>query len=414
MRHEPLDPDAGAAVTEGEPWRRGEPQNGTRQRVALILRSTAGHEGLVAGMEAAGLDVRLEDTALSAITEDAAFFALADAVVVEIDPASSSAVEAFDRLVHLAAGRIAVIAAVEGLTVAQTRMLLKAGAVDALPMPFTPEELRHALEPVRRTARPAARSGGAHQRQGRIISFMGALGGVGGTAIATQAGILMAAQKRTLFLDLDIQFGNSALYLDLRPSLTLGHLIEDEERLDAELMESVSMRHGSGLNLIASPSDMMPLESINIEFVDRILRLAMQSYDIVIVDLPTAWTEWSLRVIERSDIACLVTNLSVPGIHQARRQLEIIEANNLMDKLRIVANRVQNKLFGRVDLKETEAVLGRKIDYTITNDYPTMSAALDEGRPVGDVRSGGRMVKDLKALVESLSTVLASEGAPRL
>lgn len=306
------------------------------------------------------------------------------------------------------------MAVVQGLTVSDTRMLLKAGAADVLPLPFTADELRQAMESVRRPARPVTQKGGTVVRQGRVVSVLGALGGVGATALAAQMAALWAPDARVCLLDMDVQFGNAALYLDARPTMTLGNLIEDEARLDAELLQSVAVRHPSGLDIIASPTDMMPLDIITTGFAERLLRMATHGYDVVIVDLPRAWTEWSVRVLDRSDVVCLVTNLSVPGVHQARRQLEILEANQLMDKLRIIANRVQYRMFGRIDLKETEAVLGRRIDHTIANDYPTVSAALDQGRTILDIRGkSGRVVKDVGSLVETLKTVIASEGAAR-
>nr|WP_255696776.1 AAA family ATPase [Sandaracinobacteroides sayramensis] len=309
-------------------------------------------------------------------------------------------------------GQLPVIAAVDGLTVADTRTLLRAGALDVLPLPFTAEELRQAVEPARRPARPAASRGAPQQprRQGKVVAFLGTTGGAGVTSVATQLGILWAANAKVCCIDFDVQFGNAALLMDLRPSLHLGHLIEDAERLDPDLLQSVAMAHPSGMALVACPSEMMPLDIVSIEFVDRLLRLATQVYDVVLVDLPSAWTEWTVRVLQRADTIAMVTGLGVPGLHQARRQLEVIEANGLMPKLKIVANRVQKGLFGKVDLKETEAVLGRKVEFTLADDPAAVSAANDEGRSLKEVKPSSRVLKDLKALAESLQTAAAVDG----
>lgn len=362
-------------------------------------------------LEAVGLESAESHVGIHEIAEDSPLFAEADALVLEVAPRTAAELEAFDRIVHLAGGQIPVIAAVEGLTVADTRTLLRAGALDVLPLPFTAEELRQAVEPARRPARPAAsRAQPQPRRQGKVISFVGTTGGSGVTSVATQLGILWSADARVCCIDLDVQFGNAALLLDLRPSLHLGHLIEDAERLDADLLQSVAMNHGSGMALIASPSEMMPLDIVSNEFIDRLLRLATQVYDVVLIDLPTAWTEWTVRVLQRSDTICLVSGLNVPGLHQARRQIEVIEANGLLPKLKIVANRVQKSLFGKVDLKETEAVLGRKVDFTIANDYPAVSSANDEGRALKDVKPSSRVVKDLKSVAQVLQATLTTEG----
>lgn len=411
-RHEPLQLQEGTGVSGPSPWRRGDDRgpSGGRPRILMLTRAP-GRAPSVDELAAAGLECAESHLPIHEIAEDSELFAEADALVLEIAPRNAADIEAFDRIVHLAGGQVPVIAAVDGLTVADTRTLLRAGALDVLPLPFTAEELRQAVEPARRPARPASsRNQAAPRRQGKLISFLGTTGGSGVTSIASQLGILWSSDARVCCIDLDLQFGNAALLLDLRPSLTLGHLIEDAERLDPDLLQSVAMNHASGMALIASPTDMMPLDVVSIEFIDRLLRLATQVYDIVLVDLPTAWTEWTVRVLQRSDSICLVTGLNVPGLHQARRQIEVVEANGLLPKLRIVANRVQKNFLGKVDLKETEAVLGRKVDFTVANDYPTVSAANDEGRSLKDVKPSSRVVKDLKAIAQALQASLAAEG----
>lgn len=413
-----IDPIRGgqeAKMDQDLPWKRNaERGEGGRARAVLLLKDPARGPGPEA-LAAAGIEARFDPTGVADIAEGSPLLTEADALVVEIAPGDPRAMEAFDRLVHLAASDTSVIAVVDGLTVADTRTLLRAGAADALPLPFSADELRQALEPVRRPQRAGSDRPGVAEpsRQGRIVALMGVLGGVGTTSLATQTGILWSEQAKVCLIDFDLQFGNAALYLDLRPSLTLGDLIADYERLDPELLQSVAMRHASGLSVVANPVDINPLDIVSIEFVDRILRLAAQAYDVVLVDLPTLWTEWTIRILERADIVLMVTDLSVAGIHQMRRQLEMVEANNLTPKTKILANRVQVNLFGKVDLKESEAVLGRKIAYTVVDDAATMRSANDEGRPIKAVKAGARIAKDLKALADALDAIPVADGLVR-
>lgn len=394
------------------PWRKGEERGamGGPLKVVLVPRE-AGKAPASDELAQVGILLHEQMADIAAVAENSPLLGEADALVVEVDPSHPGQMEAFDRLVHLAGGEIGVIAAVDGLTVANTRALLRAGALDVLPIPFSADELKQAVEPARRAARPAAPRtvSTAQRRQGRTVAFVGALGGVGTTSIATQLGVIWAGTSRVGLVDLDVQFGSAALSLDLKPSLTLGSLMENADRLDSELLQSVAMKHASGLEVIAAPSDMLPIDAISSDFVDQLLRTATQSYDVVLVDLPTVWTEWTVRVLQRADAIVMVTNMTVPGIFQARRQLDVLDVNGLIPKLQVVANRVQYGLFSsKVDLSETEAALGRKIDHKIANDYPAMSAANDEGRTLKDVRGKSRIVKDLQALSERLSETLSA------
>lgn len=379
-------------------------------RIVYVPRRSGGAPDPDA-LAALGIALQEEVAELATLAENSPLLHDVDAIVVEVLPSDPANLDALDRLIHLTAGEVAVIAAVDGLTVGNTRTLLRAGALDVLPIPFSADELKQAVEPARRPARPAPRQATPQRRQGKVVALMGAMGGVGTTSIAVQLGGSLAGSSRVALADMDLQFGSAALFLNLHPSLNIGSLIDDAERLDAELMQSVAVKHASSLEVLASPSDIVPLDIVTTEFVDQLMRTAVQVYDVVLVDMPQVWTEWSVRLLQRADVILMVTNMSVPGVYHARRQLEMLEANGLSPKLRMIANRVPTNLLGKkAGTKESEAVLGRAIEFTVSNDYAGMSAANDEGTLLRNVRASARLMKDIGELAAQVSETLASEA----
>lgn len=352
-------------------------------------------------------EVRLHSGTLASFAASPHELRWTDVLITQIDPENAREYAEFERISRDHADRMPVVAAVRNLSVQLTRRILRSEAVDVLPIPFTQEELHQAIDTGRRSQ--STQRTFERPRGGKTVAFLGALGGMGTTALSTQSGIIWSETKSVCFIDLDVQFGNAALYLDLKPQLTLADLIDAGDRLDPELLRSVAERHVSGLHVIACPADVMPLDSLTPEFVAKLVDLATQCFDIVLIDLPGAWVSWSLTVLERADAACIVSTLSVPGIHQARRQLEILDANGLGDRARIIINRVISPLFRPVDLSEAETVLRHKIDYPIANDYQTVSAAIDQGRSLAAVRSKSRVEKDLRAMVADLAAVIQVE-----
>ncbi len=353
--------------------------------------------------------ITVENFGVEDLAAAAATVRKADVVIVEIDPADAVRFDEFEAFIREHAGKLPIIGAVRELTVAATRKVLRAGAIDVLQLPFTAQEFAHAVDPARDHARTA--KAGIPAKRGHIVAFLGAVGGCGTTALATQAGIIWSADTKVCLIDLDVQFGNAALYLDLRPKLSIHDLVEAGDRLDAEVLGTVAETHASGLKVVASPPDMVPLDSVSLDLIEKVLAFATQSFDIVLVDLPGAWTNWSLRVIEMSDLTLLVTSLSVPGIHQARRQIEVIDANGMSDRLRVVVNRVTHPMFGKINLSDTQSLIGRRIDYAIANDYPTVSGAIDSGKPFSGVSSKTRVEKDVRAMVTSLAASLQQRVA---
>lgn len=380
-------------------------------KVTIVL-----DEGTAALLDASRLglpdvDVRVHSGTLASFSANGPLVRATDVLIAQIDPGNPRDFEEFERFVHDYKDRLPVVAAVRDLSVAVTRRVLRSDAVDVLPIPFSPDELHQAIETGRHRI-TVSRPQGA-PRAGRVVTFLGALGGMGTTAIVTQAAIIWAESQSVCLIDLDLQFGNAALYLNLKPQLSLADLMEAGERLDAEFLRSVGERHASGVTVISSPPDVMPLDAVTPEFVDRLLDLACQAYDVVLVDMPGAWVAWSLSALRKSDAICLITGLSVPGVHQARRQMEVLDANALGERVRIVLNRVVHPMFGKADLTETEKVLRHKVDFPISNDYPTVSSAIDEGRLISSIKLKSRVEKDLRTMINELTMAMAVDPALR-
>lgn len=387
--------------------------DGTSQdlRVTIVLAPDIAVLLDMSQLKLPGIALALHAGALESFLADPVRPQVTDVLVLQADPANPSDLAAATSFAARMAGHMAVVLAVKDLTVPLTRRLLKTDIADVVPLPFTPDELHQAIETGRHSRQshaPAAPVPAARPRpRGRIFSFLGALGGVGTTSLVTQLGVLWAADKRVVLIDLDVQFGSAALYLNLRPRLTLADLIDAGDRMDSEYLTSVAERHQSGLDVIAAPTDIIPLDIVTPAWVERLLQLAAETWDIVLVDLPDAWLTWSATAMTRSDRILMVSEVSVAGLHQAKRQVEMIDANGLGERLLPVMNRSTASLFRKPDMSAAETALKRKVSFVVTNDYAAMSAAIDEGRPIASVKVKSRIEKDLRAMVAALDALPA-------
>ena len=353
-----------------------------------------------------GIDLRLHVGPLAAVQPDADFLRGAAVLFVQLSPGDPGAQREVERIARQSFPHVPVIAAVRDLTLADTRRIMRLGVVDVVPLPLNPEDFAQALEIARDVI---AKSPAAQGRHGRSVAFLKSVGGVGATALATQTGCMLGTQyardgKDVCLIDFDVQFGSAAVHLDLKPSLGLGDLLSAGARLDGELVRSVTTPHPSGLRLIAAPETLIPLEAVDTDTALAIVELAMREFDVVLVDLPTAWTSWSLSILAQADAACLVTEMTVPSIRQARRQMDLLEEQGIEDlQLYIVANRVERSWLKTIDLSEAEQVLRHKVDFSIANDFRTVSAAIDLGKMVGEIKSGSRVQRDLSQFTKALT-----------
>ena len=377
--------------------------------VRLLLAGADGEANELVGARAAGfpLELVIVDPAEPIDPSVLAGAAAAVVQVVEGDDRSMA------RFKLLAEGPVPLVAAAYEPSMKLVRALVRAGAHDVVPLPLDPEELETALDPIRRMVAaqgPRARAG--HQK---IVTVIKSEGGIGATALLGQLAVRFAARevaagREACLIDLDVQFGNAALQLGLQPALTFNDLVEAGKRLDGDLLRSIAVRHGSGLNVISAPKDIMPLEALTSDQLLAIMDTAVAEFGTVFVDLPTNWTNWSLSLLARSDLVLLVTELSVPSLHRARRQLDLL-INQDMGNLdvRIVINRCQKGFFRTLSEADAERVLRKPVSYTISNDHETMTQAIDRGIPLEEVKRKSVLGRDIEAMENSVAGALGLE-----
>lgn len=334
--------------------------------------------------------------------------ASAAAALVQVDRDSPASVKRFQKLA--AATKTPLIAAAFDPPLAFVRSLIRVGARDVVPLPLDMVDLETSLAPI---AESWARRDQIEQaKHAKVVSVIKSLGGVGATSMLSQLGIRFAQQeashgREACLIDLDVQFGDAAFQLGLQPSLTLTDLIDAGSRLDGDLLRAATTIHPSGLHVIASPSTMMPLESLTSDQLLDIVEIAAREFGTVLVDLPTNWTNWSLSLLARSDLILLMTQLTIPSLNRARRQLDLMRAQELEDlDIRIVVNRLEKGFMRTIRLSDVRDGLGHDVAYTIANDHAVIRAAIDRGVPIDEIKRKSAIGKDLDLLDAGIAAAL--------
>ena len=335
----------------------------------------------------------------------------AAAAVIQVDADTGASIKRFQKLA--ATVDTPLIAAAYEPPLALVRSLIRAGAHDVIPLPLTFEDLETSLAPL--TQQLNERAEAAIATKAKLVSVIKSGGGVGATALLTQLAVRFAERearkgREACLLDLDVQFGDIAFQLGLRPKLSLAELLDAGTRLDGDLLRATTTDHTSGLKVLGAPPEMMPLEGVSSEHVMRIVEVATHEFGTVFVDLPTNWTNWSLSLVARSDVVVLVTELTVAGLNRARRQLNLLESQDLGDvEVRVLVNRYEKVLARTISLTDASKALGREISYTVANDFPLMRGAIDRGVPIDEIKRKTALAKDLDVLDAGLAAALRLE-----
>jgi pilus assembly protein CpaE len=394
---------------------------GQTLKVVAIVRSGEAGAALnesCGDMNGTRVDVhvgRLKD-----VSPDVEIFQNLDVLLLEVDPRKDEELEAVKSIIEERFPKVPVVATAADATLQDVRQLMRLGVVDVVPQPVSESDLAAALDYAGHSKAVDDSDG---EGRGRIISFLKSSGGVGATTIAVQTSFLLAQRfkgeaAQVCLLDFDVQHGTGAIYMDMDNRVGLADLVGSPERLDGSLLRSVMGRHESGVDVLAAPADLMPLDAVGLDFIDNCLRVATKEYRYVIVDLPAAFTDWSTRVLKASDTVALVTQLTVPSVRQARRLLDVLTMSGLEGlPTKLLVNRYEKGWGKSVRLKQAEKALGRPADFCIVNDYQTVSEAVNQGVPLSKIARRSKVEKSLRQFVDAVDKGLAGDEArsePRL
>jgi pilus assembly protein CpaE len=333
------------------------------------------------------------------------------AAVIQVDSDNAASVKRFQKLAQ--AVSTPLIAGVYDPPLSLVRSLLRAGARDVIALPISMDEMEASLALLREDL--DKRQGAAAADTGKLVTVIKSVGGVGATAVLSQMALRFVRNeghygREACLIDLDLQFGDVAFQLGLRPKFSLLDLLEAGQRLDGELLRATCTDHPSGLKVIAAPGDMMPIEGMPTDHLLRIVELARQEFDTIFVDLSTNWTNWSLSVVAQSDLVLLITELTVAGINRAKRQLTLLDSQELSDlDVRVIVNRFEKSLARTVRAADVREALGCDVAYSIANDFSLMRSAIDRGVPIDELRRKSAVGKDLDALEAGIAAALGLE-----
>jgi pilus assembly protein CpaE len=247
---------------------------------------------------------------------------------------------------------------------------------------------------------------------GKALVFMHLSGGVGATTLAVNSACALARAhnvKKTCLVDLDIQFGNSASQLDLMSASPVQEFIDDPARLDEAMLESMMQRHSTGLRVLTSPRELLPLNSYSAEGIRHLVELAKRQFGFSVLDLPVALAPWTEAVLKEAAVIYLVTSTSVPSAHRVMKFLDLLQEEGVRDlPLRIVVNRHQrsSRHTNDISLSQFEKALKRKVDFAIPNDYSLISLSHGQGRPAVGLKPKSPFST---ALMEMLATDLGND-----
>jgi pilus assembly protein CpaE len=339
-----------------------------------------------------------------------------DLVLIDADAWDAQALAGAVKALSTARNSPPVLMLGENLPAGLVRNLLRLEAADILEAPFTPEQLAAAIQALLAEAQPApAPSSGG---QSRCWGVSGAVGGSGATTIAIEIAYALAVQsnkeRSVCLVDLNLADGAIAAYLGCAPTTRLADFGQAADRIDAAMLHAFVTPVSKGLDLIAGVRDPNAFDAVSREAMLRMLEVACECYEWVILDIPRHRRAWTLEALAGCDEVLVISELTVPALLAAGAYSDEIE-DSLGTGLRprIVLNRLASRMFGPApSMAEAEKALQRKAEAGISSDWEAAAASANLGGPIAQHRPKSKIVKDIQGLVGQLAAQPPRRDAP--
>jgi pilus assembly protein CpaE len=277
------------------------------------------------------------------------------------------------------------------------------GADDYIGKPIDLAVLAAKIETILRQTRPAAVAVTTPRKLGIVIAVAHGKGGVGATTLAANVAAALAGEgKSVVLLDLNLQFGNAAMFFDIRPRTTIvDYARGDIARVTDEDFAQYLADHKSGVRVLAAPPSPEEAELVSIAAVQQAIDLARTGRDVVVVDLATKLDEITLAALDVTDIVCVVAAPHLAALRGTSDTLAMLTRLGISNE-RILVTLVRNTAKG-IDDAGVAKFLGRKPDVVVPYSEKA-DAAADLGVPYVLAEPNDKVTAALKHLAVRLAT----------
>jgi len=285
---------------------------------------------------------------------------------------------------------------------------------DVLLLPQLVENVVFAIRKSTHSGRRHADSnGGGGGRHGKIVTVFSPKGGTGKTVTATNLATACAKfeGRKTLLLDLDLQFGDAAIMLGVEPDKTIYDLVVAPGELDSEKLAGYITKHACGLSVLPAPLRPEDAELVTEAKLGRLLEVARESFDVIVVDTSPFFHGPMLATLDRTDELLLLCSLDVPTLKNLRLALQTLDLLSFpKSRVKIVLNRSNSKVGMKPN--EVEGALGMKVRFEVPSDR-AVPLAVNRGNPVVLAEESADVSRAIKSMAKEMFRAPKEEAASK-
>jgi pilus assembly protein CpaE len=340
-----------------------------------------------------------------------------DIVLMDINMPVMDGIRATEEISMSVPETTVIIMSVQG-EMEYVKKAMTAGARDFLSKPFNGDELaRTILRTYDLEARRREKSAvpKPHEEiKSKVITVFSTKGGVGKTTIASNLAVCIArtTKKRVALIDLDLQFGDIAIMLNVSVKNTISDLIKEIGQIDSGIMEEYLVTHFSGVKVLPAPIKPEYAEYITSNHVEKIINTLREYYHYIVIDTSASFHETVLTSLDMSDRILLVSTLDLPTIKNVKAGLDVMETLHYpKEKIHIVLNKASEQ-YG-IKYKDFENTLRHPISAYIPEDSQTVITSANKGFPFVMTRTETKVAKAVMEICKNAISDLDSAAGQK-
>lgn len=311
------------------------------------------------------------------------------------------------REMQTLAPRLPVVAILGNDEPDQILACLRQGAADFLPVPASAEQVSQVFAKVVQNYPELAPSSAS----ARTIAVIPAKGACGASTIALNLAFQRKrlGVKRVLLADLDPLTGTLAFQLRAKPAYSFVDAMNRGSHLDHDIWKSL-VQTTEGVDILYAPETIT--EALyNLGDPAPMLEFARSNYDLIILDLASAYGPWNGRLAQFADEILLVATGDPDGLRSTQRSLLALRNHQVPpQKVRVVVNRYHKTRSLGADVFET--ALQKELLLTLPADLDNIQRALIDAKPVASGAPFGKAILSLADALAGPKPAAAPEARP--
>jgi pilus assembly protein CpaE len=310
-----------------------------------------------------------------------------DIVLMDINMPVLNGLEATEKITNQFPSVTVIIMSVQ----AESEYLKKAmfhGAKEYIIKPFNYEVLVNTILTTYEKYKDRAinvSSSAENQSTAKIITFFSSKGGVGKSILALNSAVALSREyhKKTLLIDLDLQFGDISMLVNKYSEKTILDVIEDGQLDSYDNIKPYLHEFNENLDILFAPTKPEAAEYIGKDSIEKIMKTLKKQYDVIIIDTGINFNDNTLYILDLSEIVLFVATMEIVALKNTKLGLGVMKSLGYdKNKVKLIINNFTTK-YG-ISKVEVEGAFRDGIFAMIPEEQNTVSTSVNKGKPFCD------------------------------